>query len=289
MVAKLAKRLRDKDMDIEITPAAKKLLSEKGYDPVLGARPLRRAIQRDIEDALSEKILFGELKAGQMVIVDAEGEGLLGEFIFRGVPRGAYTSEPVAVGASLRHAGLGHRPARGGSGHQRRRHGHPAPGGLTRTHARTGRTPRSPRGPGRRRVRTVRCGGCARRAASAAVAGWAACLDADACPVPRPRSRGSTRGRSLRLVDALVGWPELHSLMVVRHGSVVAEGWAAPYAPDRLHELFSLSKSFTSTAVGFAVAEGLFDGRRPGAGPLRRRGTGRRRTRTCGGCGCGTC
>ena len=84
MIAKLAKRLRDKDMDIEITPAAKKLLSEKGYDPVLGARPLRRAIQRDIEDALSEKILFGELKAGQLVIVDAEGEGLLGEFTFRG-------------------------------------------------------------------------------------------------------------------------------------------------------------------------------------------------------------
>src|SRR6187401_3411879 len=90
MVAKLAKRLRDKDMDIEITPAAKKLLSEKGYDPVLGARPLRRAIQRGIEDALSEKILFGELKAGQLVIVDAEGEGLLGEFIFTGVPRGAH-------------------------------------------------------------------------------------------------------------------------------------------------------------------------------------------------------
>ena len=47
--------------------------------------------------------------------------------------------------------------------------------------------------------------------------------------------------------------------MVLRHGSVVAEGWAAPFAPDRLHELFSLSKSFTSTAVGFAVAEGLLD------------------------------
>lgn len=60
-----------------------------------------------------------------------------------------------------------------------------------------------------------------------------------------------------RLVDALAGWPELHSLMVLRHGSVVAEGWASPYASDRLHELYSLSKSFTSTAVGFAVAEGL--------------------------------
>ena len=61
-------------------------LAERGFDPVLGARPLRRAIQRDIEDALSEKILFGELERGQKVIVDAEGESILGEFIFRGEP-----------------------------------------------------------------------------------------------------------------------------------------------------------------------------------------------------------
>jgi ATP-dependent Clp protease ATP-binding subunit ClpC len=86
-------------MAIEITPAAKKLLSEKGYDPVLGARPLRRAIQRDIEDQLSEKILFGELAAGQKVIVDAVGEGLLGEFTFQGVPKGDRTFEPVGIGA----------------------------------------------------------------------------------------------------------------------------------------------------------------------------------------------
>src|SRR6187399_2183891 len=107
MIAKVDERLKDKDMGIEITPAAKKLLSEKGYDPVLGARPLRRAIQRDIEDALSEKILFGDLKAGQKVIVDAEGEGLLGEFIFRGVPRGSFTSDPVPVGASYGTPGSG--------------------------------------------------------------------------------------------------------------------------------------------------------------------------------------
>jgi CubicO group peptidase (beta-lactamase class C family) len=48
----------------------------------------------------------------------------------------------------------------------------------------------------------------------------------------------------------------LHSLMIVRHGAVVAEGWWAPYAPELRHELYSLSKSFTSTAVGFAIAEG---------------------------------
>ncbi|MFV2143602.1 ATP-dependent Clp protease ATP-binding subunit [Isoptericola sp. G70] len=99
-VAKLDKRLRDKDMAIELTPAAKKLLAEKGYDPVLGARPLKRAIQREIEDALSEKILFGELKAGEMVLVDGEGEGILGEFTFRGVPKSEHDRGPVSVGAA---------------------------------------------------------------------------------------------------------------------------------------------------------------------------------------------
>ncbi|MEZ0447044.1 serine hydrolase domain-containing protein [Cellulomonas sp. ICMP 17802] len=76
-------------------------------------------------------------------------------------------------------------------------------------------------------------------------------------PRSTPEEQGVDPWALLRLVDALVAWPELHSVMVVRHGSVVAEGWAAPFAADRLHELFSLSKSFTSTAVGFAVAEGL--------------------------------
>ncbi|MBO3083177.1 serine hydrolase domain-containing protein [Cellulomonas fengjieae] len=76
-------------------------------------------------------------------------------------------------------------------------------------------------------------------------------------PRSAPEEQGVDPRALLRLVDALVGWPELHSVMVLRHGAVVAEGWAAPFAPDRLHELYSLSKSFTSTAVGFAVAEGL--------------------------------
>jgi CubicO group peptidase (beta-lactamase class C family) len=48
----------------------------------------------------------------------------------------------------------------------------------------------------------------------------------------------------------------LHSFMLLRHGQVIAEGWWAPYAPARPHMLFSLSKSFTSTAIGLAVAEG---------------------------------
>ncbi|MFZ5869453.1 MAG: ATP-dependent Clp protease ATP-binding subunit [Actinomycetota bacterium] len=87
MIAKLEERLKDKDMGIELTPAAKNLLATKGYDPVLGARPLRRTIQRDIEDALSEKILYGELHAGQIVLVDVEGEGPGARFTFTGTAK----------------------------------------------------------------------------------------------------------------------------------------------------------------------------------------------------------
>ncbi|MBI1378115.1 MAG: AAA domain-containing protein [Frankiales bacterium] len=84
MTAKLDQRLKDKDMGIELTRAAKDLLAERGYDPVLGARPLRRTIQREIEDVLSEKILFGELRPGSIVVVDVEGEGAARSFVFRG-------------------------------------------------------------------------------------------------------------------------------------------------------------------------------------------------------------
>ena len=81
-IAKLDKRLKDKDMGMELTQAAKDLLAKKGYDPVLGARPLRRTIQREIEDALSERILFGDFASGQYVKVDTEGEGKAETFTF---------------------------------------------------------------------------------------------------------------------------------------------------------------------------------------------------------------
>ncbi|WP_084074312.1 ATP-dependent Clp protease ATP-binding subunit [Demequina sp. NBRC 110052] len=97
MVARLDERMKDKDMGIELTPAAKALLAERGYDPVLGARPLRRAIQRDIEDTLSEKILFGEVVAGQIVRIDAQGEGLLAEFTFEGVDKDDVTDAPTTA------------------------------------------------------------------------------------------------------------------------------------------------------------------------------------------------
>ncbi|NLT53996.1 MAG: ATP-dependent Clp protease ATP-binding subunit, partial [Actinomycetales bacterium] len=72
MIAKLDERLRNKDMHIVLTPAAKVYVATKGYDPTLGARPLRRTIQREIEDTLSERILFNELRPGQVVRVDCE-------------------------------------------------------------------------------------------------------------------------------------------------------------------------------------------------------------------------
>jgi ATP-dependent Clp protease ATP-binding subunit ClpC len=85
MADRVDQQLKNKDMGLEITPAAKALLAKRGYDPVLGARPLRRTIQREIEDALSEKILFGELSAGQIVVVDtAIGENGKEDFTFRG-------------------------------------------------------------------------------------------------------------------------------------------------------------------------------------------------------------
>jgi ATP-dependent Clp protease ATP-binding subunit ClpC len=74
MVTSLDDRLKDKDMGLILTDQAKELLVDKGYDQSLGARPMRRTIQREIEDVLSEKILFGELTAGNLVVVGVEGE-----------------------------------------------------------------------------------------------------------------------------------------------------------------------------------------------------------------------
>ena len=73
LIGRVAKQLDERDMGIELTQKAKDLLAKRGFDPVLGARPLRRTIQREIEDQLSEKILFGEIGAGEIITVDVEG------------------------------------------------------------------------------------------------------------------------------------------------------------------------------------------------------------------------
>ena len=75
---RLSLRLEDRDMTISITQAAKDRLIEIGFDPTLGARPLRRAVQREIEDKLSEKIMHGELKNSSHINVDF----INGEFVF---------------------------------------------------------------------------------------------------------------------------------------------------------------------------------------------------------------
>ena len=85
-VGRLAKRLAEQDMSIELTNAAKVLMAAKGYDPSMGARPLRREMQRNIEDALSEKILFGDIKPGEKITVDVEGEGDSAKFVFSSQP-----------------------------------------------------------------------------------------------------------------------------------------------------------------------------------------------------------
>ena len=84
MIAKLAKRMEAQDMHLQLSDGARELLADLGFDPVLGARPLRRAIQREIEDSLSERILFGEIQPGQVVTVGVEGEGKERKFTFNG-------------------------------------------------------------------------------------------------------------------------------------------------------------------------------------------------------------
>jgi ATP-dependent Clp protease ATP-binding subunit ClpC len=94
MIQRIETQLKNKDMGLELTDNAKKYLAKKGFDPVLGARPLRRTIQRDIEDSLSERILFNELTPGQIVVVDCEGDPDnidKSRLVFRGADK------PVAV------------------------------------------------------------------------------------------------------------------------------------------------------------------------------------------------
>ena len=102
MIDRVSVQLKAKDMTMELTDKAKSLLSRRGFDPVLGARPLRRTIQREIEDALSEKILFDEIRPGQLVTVDVEnwdgeGAGEDAKFTFSGGPKPEVIEADLAV------------------------------------------------------------------------------------------------------------------------------------------------------------------------------------------------
>jgi CubicO group peptidase (beta-lactamase class C family) len=86
---------------------------------------------------------------------------------------------------------------------------------------------------------------------------WASSLQYGQLPRSSPDEQGMTAKGIMDFANAVeTDKLNLHSLMILRQGKVVAEGWWAPYAPDLKHTLYSLSKSFTSTAIGLAVAEG---------------------------------
>ena len=88
-----------------------------------------------------------------------------------------------------------------------------------------------------------------------------ASMSISALPRSSPEYQGVDPAGILAFLDRLESAPdiEMHSLMIIRHGQVVAEGWWSPYTPEQVHLLYSLSKSFTSTAAAFAVAEGLLN------------------------------
>jgi len=75
MMARVLRQLESQDLELILTDQAKEVLATRGYDPQLGARPLRRAIQRLLEDPLSEKVLFHEFAAGVTILVDVDEDG----------------------------------------------------------------------------------------------------------------------------------------------------------------------------------------------------------------------
>ena len=77
MIKMVQKELEDRNVTLEITEAAREYLGEKGFDPVLGARPLRRVIQNEVEDTLSDELLSGRLNDGDVAIVDVEDEKIV--------------------------------------------------------------------------------------------------------------------------------------------------------------------------------------------------------------------
>jgi ATP-dependent Clp protease ATP-binding subunit ClpC len=79
LMRRVEEQLKSKDIDIDLTDAAKSLLAQRGYDQALGARPLRRTLQRLVEDPLSEQILHKEFRAGETVFVDAAGDEIVFE------------------------------------------------------------------------------------------------------------------------------------------------------------------------------------------------------------------
>jgi len=80
-VGSLRRLLREQQMDVELTEAAKQFLADEGYDPVFGARPLKRAIQRELQDPLALQVLEGQVEPGDLVRVDLDGEAMALTFV----------------------------------------------------------------------------------------------------------------------------------------------------------------------------------------------------------------
>jgi ATP-dependent Clp protease ATP-binding subunit ClpB len=74
---RLGELLKDRDIALTLTPKGKEWLADEGYDPAYGARPLKRVIQREVQDRLAEAILSGDVQDGQKVLVDAGDAGLM--------------------------------------------------------------------------------------------------------------------------------------------------------------------------------------------------------------------
>jgi ATP-dependent Clp protease ATP-binding subunit ClpC len=85
MIRRVREQLETQGLGLELTQTAKYFIVDRGYDPTLGARPLRRALQRLVEDPLSEKILWKEYRAGETIIVDVEGDGADAHVVFRAI------------------------------------------------------------------------------------------------------------------------------------------------------------------------------------------------------------
>ncbi len=99
-IAKVLKRIKNKEIHLELEPGAKEFLIEKGYDPTYGARPMRRAVERYLEDPLAEELLRGHVKQGETVDVVLEGDvkGATSKLVFR--PRAGATTEADATPAA---------------------------------------------------------------------------------------------------------------------------------------------------------------------------------------------
>jgi ATP-dependent Clp protease ATP-binding subunit ClpC len=96
MLAIVNRQVEQQSMRLEVTQAAREILSREGWDPNYGARPLRRAIQRLIEDPLSEEVLLGRFSAGDTILADGED----GKIIFRKLDLPELPDEPPALAAS---------------------------------------------------------------------------------------------------------------------------------------------------------------------------------------------